>query len=73
MSFQKLKTNSFCYGGKHGSATKNSHGNITFKGKKVLIGHCSICSRKKSKTVSDNTVLAEGLGDFFKNLAKKDI
>ena len=41
------------------------------KGSKVLIGFCSICNRKKSMTVSDNTVQAEGLGDFFKNLGKK--
>ena len=32
---------------------------------------CSICNRIKSMTVSDNTIKAEGLGDFFKNLAKK--
>ena len=27
-----------------------------------------ICNRKKSMIVSDNTIQAEGLGDFFKNL-----
>ena len=26
---------------------------------------------KKSMTVSDNTTVAEGLGDFFENLGKK--
>ena len=46
------------------------YGNITSKVNKVLIGYCSICNRKKSMTVSDNTVKAEGLGSFLKNLGK---
>ena len=29
-----------------------------------------ICNRKKSMIVSDNTIKAEGLGSFFKNLGK---
>ena len=29
-----------------------------------------VCNRKKSMIVSDNTIQAEGLGDFFKNLGK---
>ena len=69
MSFQKLKTNSYCVGGRHQSATKkNIHRDITSKGNKVLIGFCSICNRKKSVTGSDNTIQAEGLGSFFENL-----
>ena len=28
---------------------------------------------KKSRTVSDTTILAEGWGDFFKNLGKKGL
>ena len=28
---------------------------------------------KKTMTVSDNTIQAEGLGDFFKNLGKKGL
>ena len=43
---------------------------MTSKGSKVLIGYCSVCNRKKSMTVSDNTIKAEGLGRFFKNLGK---
>ena len=46
MSFQKIRTNSFCVGGRHRSATTNIHGDITSKGSKVIIGYCSICSRK---------------------------
>ena len=46
---------------------------ITSKGSKVLIGYCSIRNRKKSMTVSDNTIKAEGLVDFFKNLGKRGL
>ena len=75
MSFQKFKTNSYCVGQKHYSGTKNIVGEITLNKKtgreiKLLVGQCSICNRKKSMIVSDNTIKAEGLGDFFKNLGK---
>ena len=73
MSFNKFKTNSYCVGGRHLSATKNIYGDITSKGSKVLIGHCSICNRKKTVTVSDNTGKARGLSDFSKKLGKKGI
>ena len=70
MSFIKFENDSYCVGGRHRSATTKIYGNITSKGSKVLIGFCSICNRKKSMTVSDNTIKAEGLGSFFKNLGK---
>ena len=70
MSFQKFKSDSYCVGGRHKSATVKIYGDITSKGSKVLIGFCSICNRKKSMTVSDNTIKAEGLGTFFKKLGK---
>ena len=73
MSFNKFESDSYCVGGRHRSATKNIYGNVTSKGSKVLIGYCSICNRKKSMTVSDNTIKAEGLGSFFKNLGKKGL
>ena len=78
MSFRKFKTNSFCVGQKHYSGTKNIIGEITLNKKtgreiKLLVGQCSICNRKKSMIVSDNTIQAEGLGDFFKNLGKKGL
>ena len=56
MTIIKVETNSYCVGGRHISATKNIYGGITSKGNKVLIGYCSICIRKKSMTVSDNTI-----------------
>ena len=73
MSFQKFKTNSYCVGGRHRSATKNIYGEITSKCSKELIGYCSIRNRKKSTTLFDNTIQAESLGDFFKNLGKKGL
>ena len=48
MSFQNFKSDSYCFGGRHRSATKNVYVDITSKGSKVLIGHCSVCNRKKS-------------------------
>ena len=35
---------------------------------KILRGNCVVCNRNKSLIVSDRTVDAEGLGDFFKHL-----
>ena len=75
MSFQKFKTNSYCVGQKHYSGTKNIIGEITLNKKigreiKLLVGQCSICNRKKSMIVSDNTIQAEGSCNFFKNLGR---
>ena len=72
MTFNKFKSDSYCVGGRHRSATVKIYGDITSKGSKVLIGYCSICNRKKSMTVYD-TIKAEGLSDFFKNLGKKGL
>ena len=75
MTFQKFKTNSFCLGQRHYSGTKNITGEIAYNKKtgeeiKLLVGKCVICDKRKSMIVSDNTIQAEGLGDFFKNLKK---
>ena len=75
MSFQKFKTNSYCVGQKHYSGTKNIIGEITLNKKtgreiKLLVGQYSICNRKKSMIVSDNTIQSEELGRFFKNLGR---
>ena len=71
MGFQKSKNEFYCLGGRHGSATDNTYGDITCNSSKVLIGYRSICNRKKSMTVSDNTITAETLGEFVKNLGNK--
>ena len=70
MSFQKFESNSFCVGGRHLSKTLNIKGDVTSNGRKMLVGKCAICSRKKSMIVSNDTIQAEGLGKFFKNLGK---
>ena len=78
MNSQKFQTNSYCVGGKHYSGTKIIAGEITINKKtgkkiKLLVGKCSICNRKKSMIVTDNTIQAEVLGDFFKNLGRKGL
>ena len=78
MSFQKFKSDSYCVGGRHKSATKNIVGEMTINKKtskdvKLLVGKCVICNRKKTMIVSDNVIQAEELGDFFKNLGKKGL
>ena len=78
MNSQKIQTNSYCVGGKHYSGSKKIAGETTINKKsgneiKLLLGKCSICNRKKSVIVSDNTIQAESLGDFFKNLGKKGL
>ena len=60
MSSQKFKSNSYYVGGRLRSATKTIFGDITSKGIKVLISYCSICKRRKSMTVSNNTLKADG-------------
>ena len=78
MNSQKFKTDSYCVGGKRRSGTKNITGEITIIKKtgseiKLLVGKYVICNRKNSMIVSDKTIQAEGLGDFFKNLGKKGL
>ena len=50
---------------------KNAKHKMRKINKLVNLGRCSIDNRKKSMTVSDNTIMGEGLQDFFKNLGKK--
>ena len=52
MSSKKFKSDSYCVGGRHKSATKNIVGEITINKKtgkdvKLLVGKCVICNRKK--------------------------
>ena len=70
MSSQKLRGDSYCVCGRHRSATTRIYGDITSKLSKVVIGCCSVCNRKKSMTVSSNTLQAEGPSGFFKKLGR---
>ena len=47
MTFNKFKTDSYCIGGRHRSATKNINADIASKVSKALIGYCSVRNRKK--------------------------
>ena len=78
MSYQKPKTSSYCVGQKHYSSTKNIAGETSINkqtGREIelLVGQRSICNRKKSMIVSDNTIRAECLSNFFKNLGEKGL
>ena len=76
MSYKKFINNSHCVGGKHYSPTTKIYGEITSTGismgrpVNILGGNCMICNRNKSLIVSERTINAEGLGDFFKHLGK---
>ena len=39
----------------------------------MLKGSCAMCTRNKSMTVSDATIEAEGLKDFFKSVGKATV
>ena len=69
----KFKSNSYCVGGRHYSGTNNIHGFISVKGTKMLRGSCTKCRRNKSMTVSDATIEAEGLKDFFKKVGRATV
>ena len=69
----KFKTNSYCVGGRHYSGTNNIRGVISAKGTKMLKGNCVKCNRNKSMTVSDATIEAEGLKDFFKSVGRATV
>ena len=70
---QKLNTNSYCVGGRHYSGTNKIIGFITSKDTKMLKGNCVKCKKNKSMTVSDATVEAEGLKDYFKRVGRATI
>ena len=69
----KFKANSYCVGGRHYSCTNNIRGVISAKDTKMLRGSCTKCGRKKSMTVFDATIEAEGLKDFFKSVGKATV
>ena len=75
MSFNNFESNSYGVGGKHYPATTYIRGDFTQNRKigmpvKLSRGICSTCKRNKSLVASDQTIQAEGLGDFLKHLEK---
>ena len=63
-----------CVGGRHYSQSMKIRGDFTQNENgmpvKLLVEMCSICERKKSLIVSDRTIQAVGLGNFFSSLGK---
>ena len=72
-SFNKIKTNTYCVGGRHYSGNNKIRGVVSAKGTKLLKGNCIKFKRNKSRTVSDATIEAEGLKDFFKSVGKATV
>ena len=72
-NFIKFKTSSNFVGGRHYSGTNNVQGVVTAKGTKRLKESCAMCRRNKSLTVSDATIEAEDLKDFFKSVGKATV
>ena len=71
--FNKCKTISSGVGGRHYSGTNNIKRVVTSKGTNKLRGNCVKCKRNKSMTLSDATIEAEGLKDFFKSVGKATV
>ena len=71
--FNRFKTNSYCVGGRHYCGANNISGAITSKGTEMLKGNCVKCRMNKSMTVSDATIEAEGLKDFFKSVGRATV
>ena len=69
----KFKTNSYCVGGRHYSGYINIRGVVSAEGTKTLRGNCVRCRRNQSMTVSDATLEAEGVKDFFKSVCKATV
>ena len=72
-NFIKFKNDSYCVAGRHYSGTINIQGVITKIGTKMFKASCTICRTNKSMTVSDATIEAEGLKDFFKSADKATV
>ena len=69
----KFKNNSFRVGGGHYSGTNNISGAIISTGTKMLKRSCTKSKMNKPMTVSDATIEAEGLKDFFKSVGKATV
>ena len=72
-NFYKFKNNSYCIGGRDYSSNNNMREVVTSKGTKMLKINCVRCRRNKSVTVSDATIEAEELKDFFKSVGKATV
>ena len=72
-NFSKFETNFHCVGGRHYSGNNIIRGILTSKGTKMLKGNDVKCRRNNSMTVSDATIEAEALKDFFKSVDRATV
>ena len=70
MPQKNFKTNSYCPNHRHYSKTIGIEGDVTKTGQKMLTGSCVECIGKQSLFVSDNSIQAKGIGNFFKDVRK---
>ena len=68
-----FKTNSCCIGGTHYSGTTGIYESYSSKTTKMLKGSCTYCRQNRSMIVSDATIKAEGLKDFFKRVGISNV
>ena len=69
-NLNKFKSNSYCVDDGHYIGTNKFQGVVTSKITKMLKGFSAMCRRNRSMTLSDATIEAEGLKDFFKSIYK---
>ena len=65
MSCETAKVDSHCVDGRHQSAAISIEGDVTKTLQSKLFGKSAQDNREKTIIVSDNTIAAEGLGNFF--------
>ena len=65
MSYQNSKSNSYCVGGRYHTSTSIIENDIKKTVQNLIIVKCIQWTRKKSMTVSDNTIKVGGLGKVF--------
>ena len=70
LAIESFKGNSYCVGGGQYASTLTKEGDLTETGQNLFVGKCVNFNRKKSMTVKDITLEAEGLGNFFYNFRK---
>ena len=70
LSYEKLKTGSFCVGVCHFSSTVGVDSDIAKTDQKTMIGKCIKGFRKKEMAVSDEIFQAEEISHAFENKSK---
>ena len=74
--YDRFKNHSYCVGGRDHSSTINIKPATSFNQKtgeevKLFKSDWSMCKRTEPKIVSDNTIEADGFGNFDENFGKR--